>query len=128
MATRKGFMMYFEVAQVLNKLSPEQVKRLVLDMCAYAEKGRGPDYSDEPILEVLWVMCRARLDADAERYAQTVHKRREAANKRWDQARAQEAAAEGPKEQRDPPVYRSKYRPAPAAVSTAEEMNKYLNF
>ena len=121
MAKRKGFMMYFELATTIAKLSGEQVKRLLLDMYTYAEAGRVPDYSDDLPQDMIWGLCKARLDADAERYDQTVQRRREAVNKRWEQVQTEKKAEE-------PQPYRSKYRSAPPRGSIEEKMNKYLDF
>ena len=120
MAQRKGFMMYFEMASTLAKLSGAQVKRLVMDMYAYAEAGRAPKYDDDFALHVLWDMCKARLDADGERYDQMVLRRREAANKRWEQTRAE-------KESSEPQPYRSKYRTKTSAEEIKDKVNKYLD-
>ena len=122
MAKRKGFMMYNELAEAIVKMPAEQVKQLLLDMWSYAETGRAPDYSADYALDMIWGLCRARLDADAERYDQIVQRRKEAAGKRWEQS------AQAEKKSVEPPVHRSKYRPGPIGVSTAEMMDKYINF
>ena len=97
MAKRKGYMMYFEMTEAISKMPAEDVKRLLLDMWGYAEAGRVPDYSDNYALDMIWCLCRARLDDDAERYAQTVQKRKEAINKRWDQVRSESGGTTQPR-------------------------------
>ncbi len=119
MAKRKGFMMYTELAEAIIKMPAEQVKQLLLDMWTYAETGRAPDYSADYPLDMIWGLCRARLDADAERYDQMVQRRKEAAGKRWEQAE---------KKSEELPVYHSKYRPQPIAAPTVDKMDKYINF
>ena len=84
MAKRKGFMMYFEWVDTLAELDPADFKALVLDMRRYSETGQAPVYGDTA-RRMAWTMMSSRLDADAERYARTVEKSREAAGKRWGQ-------------------------------------------
>lgn len=122
MAKRKGFMMYSELAEAIVKMPAEQVKQLLLDMWSYAETGRTPDYSADYALDMIWGLCRARLDADAERYDQIVQRRKAAAGKRWEQP------AQAEKKSEEPPVHRSKYRPGPIGAPTADTMEKYINF
>ena len=119
MAKRKGFMIYFEMRSIIAKLSGEQVKRLLMEMFAYAEAGRIPDHRDDPSLDLIWDLCQARLDADAERYDQTVQRRKEAANKRWELHQTERKSPE-------PPAYRSTIRPALSAEEQAARINKYL--
>ena len=85
MAKRKGFMMYSEWVDMMEELSGDDAKQLVVDMNRYMETGEKPVYDDNPFLRIAWRMIGARLDADAERYARTVAKNQEAANKRWEQ-------------------------------------------
>ena len=85
MAKRKGFMMYTEWVDIIEELPGEDVKRLLLDMRRYADTGEAPNYDENLLLRMAWKMIGARLDADAERYARTVAKNQEAANKRWEQ-------------------------------------------
>lgn len=121
MARRKGFMMYFELRGIIAKLSGEQVKRLLLEMFAYAEAGQAPDHRDDPSLDLIWDLCQARLDADAERYDQTVQRRKEAVNKRWDQVQAE-------KKGDDTQPCRSKYRTGQPTAPAPDKMDKYLDF
>ena len=130
MANRKGFMMYFEMAEAISKMPAEDVKRLLLDMWGYAEAGRVPDYSGNYALDMIWCLCRARLDDDAERYAQTVQKRREAINKRWDQVRSEQGESSRPRSEKSGD---SQPRRGPEWMKTTSEgyetkMNKYLDF
>ena len=70
---------------LMEELSGDDAKQLVVDMNRYMETGEKPVYDDNPFLRIAWRMIGARLDADAERYARTVAKNQEAANKRWEQ-------------------------------------------
>lgn len=90
MAKRKGFMMYFEWVDMLRELDAESFKHLVVDMRIYADTGRGPEYAkeEEKLLRMAWALLQNRMDADADRYADIVQKRKEAADKRWEQERA----------------------------------------
>ena len=130
MAKRKGFMMYFEMAEAISKMPAEDVKRLLLDMYAYAEAGRVPDYSDDYALDMIWCLCRARLDDDAERYAQTVQKRKEAINKRWDQERSERGGSSRPRSEKSG---NSQMRRGPEWMKTNTGgydpgMDRYLDF
>ena len=42
MAKRKGFMMYTEWVDMIEELSGEDMKRLILDMRHYTETGKKP--------------------------------------------------------------------------------------
>lgn len=91
MAKRKGFMLYTEWVDMIGELSGEDAKRLILDMRRYMETGEKPVYDDSPLLRMAWTMIGARLDADAERYARTVARNQESANKRWELERQRSA-------------------------------------
>ncbi len=92
MAKRKGFMMYIEWVDIIEELTGEDARRLLLDMRRYVDTGHRPNYEDNQMLRMAWKMIGARLDADGERYARTVAKSQEAANKRWDQQRQHSTA------------------------------------
>ncbi|MBQ4582777.1 MAG: hypothetical protein IJB04_06020 [Oscillospiraceae bacterium] len=94
MAKRKGFMMYFEWVDMMRELDGETFKRLILDMRVYADTGRAPEYlkEEEKLLRMAWALLQNRMDGDAERYADIVQKRKEAAEKRWEQERQEKAA------------------------------------
>lgn len=119
MARRNGFMMYFEFSSIIAKLSGEQVKRLLMEMFAYAQAGRIPDHRDDPSLDLIWDLCQARLDADAERYDQTVQRRKEAANKRWEQHQTE-------KKSPDSPAYRSTSHLTPPPDDLMDKYAKYI--
>ena len=94
MAKRKGFVVYFEWVDMMRELDGETFKRLILDMRSYADTGRAPEYlkEEEKLLRMAWALLQNRMDADADRYADIVQKRKEAADKRWEQVRQEKAA------------------------------------
>ena len=81
MAKRKGFVVYFEWVDMMRELDGETFKRLILDMRSYADTGRAPEYlkEEEKLLRMAWALLQNRMDADADRYADIVQKRKEAA-------------------------------------------------
>ena len=92
MAKRKGFMLYTEWVDMIEELSGEDMKRLILDMRHYTETGKKPVYDDNAMLRMAWKMIGARLDADNERYERAVRKGQAAALKRWEPQRQETTA------------------------------------
>lgn len=60
---------------MLEKLTPEQVKNLVLGMMDYAE-GKEPDF--DFIVDMAFTCIRPRIDKDTEKYNRTLEQRRQA--------------------------------------------------
>lgn len=80
-------MIYWEAFDALDNLTNENVKRALIAIRQYSQYGVLPDFTDNNVLSMFWIMFRPRLDADTERYEQIREKRREAGRK-GGQARA----------------------------------------
>ena len=74
MSGRPGFMLYFDTAPAFERLSDEGAGRLIKAMLAYASTGELVPLDDN--LALLFELIRPRLDRDAEKYEQTVQKRK----------------------------------------------------
>lgn len=71
---RPGVMIYFEVRDSLKFLSLEDKGKLFDAILEYGEFGAVPEF--DGMLGVAWAFMKPKLDADAERYWDTVQKRR----------------------------------------------------
>lgn len=80
---RPGVMIYFSLRNSLTYLKPEQKGRLFEAILDYGEMGTLPDFGEDIALTIAWGFIQPQVDADAERYAETCEKRKEAAQKRW---------------------------------------------
>lgn len=77
-----GVMLYYRWNQALQLLTDAQRGQILSAILTYGTTGTVPDF-DEPITAFAWQVIQPQMDADRERYAQIVEKRREAANRRW---------------------------------------------
>ena len=62
-------MIYFEWIPLIEKLSAEQAKDLVLSSLLYARDGVQPDFQDQ-ILQIVWTLVESKIDADEKRYTE----------------------------------------------------------
>lgn len=74
--TKKSFVLYYDYRQHLELLSDEERGRLLMALLDYAENGKRPDLEGAALMAFSFI--RAQMDRDAEKYAETVRKRREA--------------------------------------------------
>lgn len=74
MSGRPGFMLYFDTAPAFERLSDEDAGRLIKAALAYASTGELVPL--DGTLALLFELIRPRLDRDAEKYEQTVQKRK----------------------------------------------------
>lgn len=79
---RSGMLVYFDTRPLLERLSPQDVKELLLALLDYAENGVVPSFQKEA-LSCCWPLLASRMDADRERYEQRVESNRRAARARW---------------------------------------------
>ena len=95
-----GVMFYFRWLNALRLLSDAQRGRIFSAILVYGSTGELPQFQD-PFEEFAWETIRISLDDDRARYARVVEKRREAANRRWEQTRtAAEPVEHTPSRQR----------------------------
>lgn len=71
-------MLYWETFDVLESLVDGDAKQMLAAIRQYSQYGVLPDFSDNAILNTLWLLIRPKLDADTERYERIREKRREA--------------------------------------------------
>lgn len=71
---RPGVMIYFEVRESLKFLSLEEKGKLFDAVFEYGELGVIPEF--DGMLGMAWAFMKPKLDADAERYEDTVQKRK----------------------------------------------------
>lgn len=82
MADRPGFMVYFDFAPALGKLSDEEAGALFKAIMEYASTGQIPTLNG--ICEFAFEVIRPTIDRDSDRYNKIVEKRRKAAEKKWE--------------------------------------------
>lgn len=76
---KKSFVVYFNIAEVLEELTDEQVGKLFRAMVDYAINGTLPEFTG--ILRMAWIPIRQTLERDAGKYMAMVEKRRIAGQK-----------------------------------------------
>ena len=74
MSGRPGLMLYFDTVPVFERLSDEDAGRLIKAVLAYASTGELVPL--DGTLALLFELIRPKLDRDAEKYEQTVQKRK----------------------------------------------------
>ena len=74
-------MLYWETFDVLESLVDGDAKQMLAAIRQYSQYGVLPDFSDNAILNTLWLLIRPKLDADTERYERIREARAEAGRK-----------------------------------------------
>lgn len=93
---KPGVMVRWDTFTFLQNLPAEDAKRLIVAVGTYAKEGIEPDFSNSPVLPVLWSVIAERIKADDEKYSSEREKKREAINKRWSKERGEkEGKGEG---------------------------------
>lgn len=82
----KGFLIYGDIQEVVNRLSDAEAGELFKGMLTYFATGKDPKFKG--VLEFVFIPIRQQIDRDAERYEAKCEKMRENANKRWNNANA----------------------------------------
>lgn len=78
---KPGVMIYFDILQVLERISDQDAGRLFRAILEYGRDGKIPALPDSAY--VIWPLIQSRLDYDDERYYTTAYKRKYAAYIRW---------------------------------------------
>lgn len=86
-ANKPGVMLYFSLRPFFAYLPNDLVGTLVCAVMDYAKDGTEPEFTD-PHLMSAWFFMKEQVDVDDARYTGISEKRRTAANKRWEQERA----------------------------------------
>ena len=95
-----GVMLYPNFYDALKDLPEETVGKLMLALMRYIIYGEIPDF--DPLMMTAWTFLRNYADRDQKRYAETVERRRAAAEKRWKDERTKGKAPETPTESPKP--------------------------
>ena len=78
---KQGFILYHEDLEALSEMDGEEFKALVLGLAQYSETGEEPELGGA--VKSLFKLLKKKIDAQTERYAETVAKRKKAAEARW---------------------------------------------
>ncbi len=78
MKTPKGFFTYFHHSEVIDHLSDVQAGKLYKALLRYGMSGHVEDFSDDPALEIVFILLLGEVDHNFERYAEICEKRSEA--------------------------------------------------
>lgn len=81
-----GIVLYSDFYDALKDLPEATVGKLMLALMRYMLYGEVPDF--DPLLMTAWTFLRSYADRDRKRYAETVERRRAAAEKRWSKERS----------------------------------------
>ena len=83
---KKGFIVYDDIMEVVERLSDEEAGQLLKGMLGYSISGKDPKFKG--VLEFVFIPIKQQMDRNAEKYAAKCEKNRENANKRWQNANA----------------------------------------
>ena len=87
MATeQKGFIVYGNHEEILDRLTDEEAGRLLKGMVRYFNHGTEPDF--DGVLEFVWIPIRQQMDANAEKYEKKCQKNRESIQQYWDKVKS----------------------------------------
>ena len=81
MSEKPGVMIYFEVWEMIKRMTDDMAGALFKAIMEYGATKRIPELPDP--LFIIWPMVQARLDTDDERYYRVSQKRKYAAYTRW---------------------------------------------
>ena len=82
----KGFVIYGDTQEVVDRLSDADAGQLLKGMLGYFNSGKEPKFKG--ILEFVFIPIRQQMDRDADKYEAKCERMRENANKRWQNANA----------------------------------------
>ena len=82
MSEARGFVVYDDIAEILDALTDEQVGRLFRGMVNYHSTGSAPNFTDE--LRLAFIPIKQIIDRGEYKYAKRCEKNRENIRKRWD--------------------------------------------
>lgn len=118
MADKKSFVVYKSWKSLFNELPPEQAGVLIQAVFSYQD---GEDVSiSDPVLAAVFNLIRNQMDADNEKYMQTVNRRKEAGAKGG-------VAKAGKSKQKVANAKFAKQNVANVAVNDNDNDNEYVN-
>lgn len=88
-----GVMLYFSVYEAVRALSDEQLGILLRSVMDYAQRDEEPHF--DGALGMAWSFMKCYVDSDRQRYEDTLERRRNAAERRWDRERERKGVGDG---------------------------------
>ena len=88
MSKKPGVMIYFEILEMLKRMSLEEAGTLFIAILEYGQSGAVPELPDR--LFIFWPLIQQRLDTDNARYREKAVQACYAADMRWAKERNQE--------------------------------------
>ena len=80
---KQTFILFTENKSLVDKLSDEQAGKLIKAVFQYECDDTFPDFSDDLALSLVFDVMKRQLDYSREKYEIIKEKRKEAANRRW---------------------------------------------
>ena len=94
MSKPKGFFTYFHHGEMLSALSDVQAGRLYKALANYGNTGELPDFSDDRVVQVAFILFKVEIDYNFERYQEACEKYSEAGKKGGRPKKSQDADGE----------------------------------
>ena len=117
---RTGVMIYFEIRDMLELMSNDEIAAFFMAILNYAEYGEVPDFGKDKAMRMAWANMKHRIDHDAERYEKTCKARSDAA--RQSHGGRSEADNDEDQQQEEPePAEDRAPEPEPEPSKTAEQ-------
>lgn len=85
---QKGFVVYGDIAAVVDELNDEQTGRLFRGMISYFSTGKAPKF--DGVLKYVWIPIRQQMDRDREKYDAKCEKNRENIKAYWERTKENE--------------------------------------
>lgn len=82
---QKGFIVYGNHEEILDRLTDEEAGKLLKAMTKYFNHGTEPKF--DGALEFVWIPIRQQMDANAEKYEAKCQKNKESIQKYWDKVK-----------------------------------------
>ena len=91
---KNSFVMYYDWEDIFTTISPEQCQRVMKAIFAFTKRGEVADFSDNPMLGLLYGQIEGTIRRDTEKYEERCRKNKEAIEKRWASANAERTECE----------------------------------
>ena len=76
MPPKESFLMYLSFEELLMRLTPDELRLMVLAIFNYHKSGNDPDFHSNRVLEMCWQPLRSQFERDAEKYKKTCDRNR----------------------------------------------------
>ena len=83
---QKGFIVYGNHEEILDRLTDEEAGQLLKAMTKYFNHGTEPKFTGA--LEFVWIPIRQQMDSNAEKYEKKCQKNKESIQKYWDKVKS----------------------------------------